>query len=205
MDSTDDFKNIWNKGFQINEPNLSTQKMNEMRNRESENLIEKINKTARADQRALPFVALVVVGLLALFGYYSFALFLAGVFTALYLYNETMLQKLAQVELKDSVLKYLVDFRTVANTMVRHYTWVVGLGTLLIGVPMLLFSIEVAGVPMEEFLSPASRQASLLLLAICTLLFSVLCALGYRLSVRMLYGQKLQKIDEMIAGLKTEV
>ncbi|GAB3823957.1 hypothetical protein [Pontibacter rugosus] len=205
MDNTDEFKSIWSKGSGKQQMNLSPQKMNEMMHRESENLIDKINKTARADQRALPFVAIVVVAALVWLGFYSFAIFLTGVFALLYFYNEKMLKRLQQVELQDNVLAYLTDFRSMATTMIRHYTWVIGLATLLIGVPMLLFSVEVAGIPMEEFLSPESRQASLILLALCTLLFSGICILGYRLSVRMLYGQKFRKIDEMIADLSREV
>lgn len=205
MDNPEELRQIWSKGSGNRKHNLSPQKMNEIMSRESESLIDKINKTAQADQRALPFVAILVVGALAWSGFYSFAVFLTGVYALLYLYNERMLKRLGQVELKDDVLAYLTGFRRMTATMIRHYTWVIGLATLLIGVPMILFSVEVAGIPTDKFMSPENRQANLAILAFCTLLFSGICMLGYRLSVRVLYGQKLRKIDEMIADLSEEV
>ncbi len=53
-----DIKKIWEQGFRHQQVNLNQQEINNIMKRKSANEIEKIKQTARADQKALPYVGL---------------------------------------------------------------------------------------------------------------------------------------------------
>lgn len=196
-----EIKKVWEQGFRNQQIDINQQEINEIMKRKSGNLIDKIRQTARADQKSLPFVALLLGAVLTVMDHLSYAIFLVLLLAALYIFNVRMIKRLEAVEVKEDTLSYLTDFRNLLMYMKRSYTKVIGLGLLLCGLPLFLFFLEVGGIDLQEAFSVEKRNFTLVLMLVMVFLFPVAGILAYRFSTNVLYGTKLKQLDTMIAEL----
>jgi hypothetical protein len=74
-------------------------------------------------------------------------------------------------------------------------------GMLLCAVPLFLFSIEVAGISLEEAFAVENRGLSFIFMLIMVVLSPLIGVGAYHLSTKILYGRKLKHINERIAEL----
>lgn len=196
-----DIKKMWEQGFRNQQVTINQQEINKIMKRKSGNLVERIRQTAKADQKSLPFVALLLAGVLGVMGFVSFAIFLGLLLTALYFFNAGMIRKLEGVEVKDDTFSYLTDFRNLLMYMKRYYTRLIGFGMLLLAIPLFLFFIEATGTTLQEAFAAEKRSFTLVLMLVMVLLFPAAGVFAYRLSTKVLYGTKLKRLDAMIAEL----
>ena len=199
-----DIKKVWEQGFRKQQVNLSQEEINQIRKRKSANLIEQIRQTAKADQKTTPFIVLVVVGAFVFFGYIGFGIFLGLLLTALYFLGGRMIKKMEAVEIKESTLAYVTEFRDLLMYMKGYYIRLIGFGMLLLAIPLFLLFIEVTGTPLQEAFAAENRSVSFLFMLIGLILFPASGVFAYLLSTKILYGKKLKRLDEMIADLNKE-
>lgn len=197
----DDMKKVWQQGFRHQKTELQQHEINSIMKRKSEDIIEKIKRTLKKDQKAYPFVATLVVLPLLFFGHYYFAIFMVVVFAALYFLNMKMIKKLYAIEIKDSTLQYLLSIRSLFRYANVYYTRLLGIGMPLVAIPFILFVLELSGIGLEHFFSYQDPWHGVGILLGLAVVFSFIGISSYRLSTEALYGKDLKRIDEIIEEL----
>lgn len=199
-----EIEKMWKQGFQHQQVDISQEEINNIRRRKSKNLIGKIKETAKADHYALLGGTIVPVAFLFYMEYYGFGIYLLVMLGALFLQNSILLKKLDRVELRDSTLDYLLEFRSAINYLQRYTGRLLSFGLPLLVVPSFMAGLELSGVPWESFFFSEDQVVRFAILLGFILAITIGAPWVYRLSVKLLYGKKLSRLDEMITDLESQ-
>lgn len=203
MDNAD-IEKMWKEGFRHQKVEMSQEQINKIMKARSINLVGKIKGTAKADHYSGLIIFPAIVAATFYFGYFWLGIVEGLALGALFVQNSIMLRKLDKIELKDSTLHYLVEFRNFIRFMKKYYTRLFIFGGWIIMIPSFLLGFQLAGSPPEEVLSSVSPFFTVVIVLL-GLVLSALIGVGvYRLISKLMYGKKLQKIDEIIAQLSAE-
>ncbi len=190
---------IWTKGF-LKQEELIAPKINDLYNRKSKLLIEKLKRTYKADNRStLPLAVIAVVGF-GFKGYLILGLFLMVLMIGMFFLNRRKLAELEKIRVESSSYEYLLEYRKMFTALKKFYTRLLGVGAPLAGMTAYYLFFRSSAV-MDKFLSiePYKLGLILLLIALC---LSAMGIFAYRLSTKMIYGSFIEKLDEMIAEMK---
>jgi len=190
---------IWTNGF-ANEKKLSAPKIDRHYHKKSKLVIEKMDRIMKIDNMGLiPLAILVLVG----FSYYSFfvlATFLFVVIIGIYIINTRVLKDLNKLSLKHSTYEYSKKYREAITNVQNTYKIGMAIGTPIVTlISYWLFFRE-----FNEFQILLGKLSTLSIISIIialSVLFSVFGIVIYKLSVKLVYGYLLEKLDEIIIDL----
>ncbi|MBK6265513.1 hypothetical protein JKA74_10730 [Marivirga sp. S37H4] len=190
---------IWTKGF-LNEEELIAPKINNLYNRKSKLLIEKLKRTYRADNMSIiPLSVISVVGF-GLAGYGVLGLYLMVLMMSLFFLNRRKLAKLESIRIESSSYQYLLEYREIFTGFKKFYIRLLGIGVPVAGLTGYYLFFRNSPV-MESFLSIQPFKIVLILLGI-SLSLSAMGVFVYLLTTKLVYGSLIKKLDEMIAEMK---
>ncbi len=189
---------IWTKGF-LKEEALAAPRINNLYQKKSNLLIEKLKRTYRTDNRSIiPLAILAVIGF-SLFGHVVLGLYVMALMIGMYFLNKKKLTSLERISIDTTSYEYLLRYREMFFELKRFYTRLLGLGLPIAGITgYLLFFWN------SPLLNDFLKLKAIYIIGILLLLSILLSALGvgaYRLSLKLIYGRFIQKLEEMIADM----
>lgn len=192
-------ESIWTKGF-LKEEDLVAPKINNLYQRKSSLLIEKLKRTYKADNKSiLPLAALSIIGF-GFFGHLPTGLYVMSLLIGMFFLNKKKLESLERISINSTSYNYLLEYRKMFMQIKSFYTRLLGIGLPLAG--LIGFSLFFWDSPaLQEFLQLKAFQITGILLAL-SLVLSGIGILSYRLSLSLIYGSFVQKLEEMISDMK---
>lgn len=192
-------ENIWKKGFEA-EKKLSAPVVSNFYERKSALLIEQMKRTTKKDNFSLIPVGVVIFGILIFMGQLILGLYFAVLITLLYFSNKRKLKELETLDVKNSTYNYLLNFRNQVKSIMRHSTWLVGVGFPLVTIPAYWIVFRDTKV-MTIFTQLGLAEEIFIVLGLAVL-FSILGILGFRLSTTIIYGKLLARLESTIEDME---
>lgn len=190
---------IWTKGF-LKEEHVAAPKLNNLYNRKSLLLIEKFKRTYRTDNRSLIPIALVSAVGFGIAGHLILGVYIMTLMFLLYFLNKKRLTSLEKINIDTTSYKYLVQYREMFFGLKAYYIKLLGVGLPLTGIfGYYLFFRNTA--LFESFMEIKLVYLIGIIMAVAGFL-SALGIIAYLLSVKILYGNLLKKLDEMIMDME---
>jgi len=189
---------IWTKGF-LKEETLAAPRINNLYQKKSKLLIEKLKRTYRIDNRSIiPLAILSIIGFSAV-GQFFLGLYVMALMLGMFLLNKKKLASLERISIDTTSYEYLLKYREMFLQLKRFYTGLLGFGlpiAAIIGYIIFFWNSPV----LNGFLQLKVIYIIGLLLGL-SLFLSALGVTAYRLSLKLIYGGFIQKLDEMIADM----
>ena len=189
---------IWTKGF-LKEETLAAPRINNLYQKKSKLLIEKLKRTYRIDNRSIiPLAILSIIGFSAV-GQFFLGLYVMALMLGMFLLNKKKLASLERISIDTTSYEYLLKYREMFLQLKRFYTGLLGFGlpiAAIIGYIIFFWNSPV----LNDFLKLKVIYIIGILLGL-SLILSALGVIAYRLSLKLIYGGFIQKLDEMIADM----
>lgn len=190
---------IWTKGF-LTEEELTAPKINNLYRKKSRLLIEKLRRTYRIDNKSiLPLAILAVVGF-SVAGHIILGVYIMTLMLFMFFLNKKMLTSLESISINSTSYDYLLEYRKMFFQLKKFYIRLLGLGLPVAGmVGYYLFFRN--SLVLHDFLQLDPVYIMGIILGIAVAL-SALGISAYLLSLKVVYGRFIQKLDEMIADME---
>ena len=193
-------ENIWENGFK-NPEDLKVDKVFNYYEKKSNLLIEKLQRTYQLDNKSLLPMA-VVLGLgLSVYGHIILGLYVMGLLITLLFYNKKILYSFEDIKISNSNYEYLVSYRSTIKRTIKSTTRVVGLIFPLLILPgYWLFYKNTA-----FYISVLDKFGGIQLIMMifsAVIVFAFLFIFIYRVSTKVLYGNYMNQLDNMIKDLE---
>ena len=191
-------ENVWNNGFS-DDSKLLIPKINDLYNKKSEMLLDRLKKTLSLDTKSLIPLSVLCLVISFYFEHYLLGVYLASVILFLYFLAKQKLKDLDKIKIYDSNYNYLVEYRNTLQKIKKFYTKFVGYGLPLIGIIGCFLYLR--NIPVySDYLQLESGVRVLLVLGL-TIFLSGLALLVYKLTTAMVYGRFLKKLNELIEDI----
>ncbi|QXP59749.1 hypothetical protein [Olleya sp. HaHaR_3_96] len=193
-------ENIWENGFK-NPEDLKVDKVFNYYEKKSNLLIEKLQRTYQLDNKSLLPMA-VVLGLgLSVYGHIILGLYVMGLLITLFFYNKKILYLFEDIKISNSNYEYLVSYRSTIKRTIKSTTRVVGLIFPLLILPgYWLFYKNTAFY--ISVLDKFSGIQLIMMIFSAVIVFAFLFIFIYRVSTKVLYGNYMNQLDNMIKDLE---
>ena len=120
--------------------------------------------------------------------------------TLLFFLNKKQLKSLDEITINTNNYQYLISYRKAIKRIISFTTKLIGFGLPLVVFPAYWFFFKETDVSQKFFTLPSY---SIVLIVISIGLFlSALGILIYRLSTKIIYGNLITKLNEMIADME---
>lgn len=190
---------IWTKGF-LKEEALVVPRINNLYQKKSKLLIEELKRTYRTDNKSIiPLAILTVVGF-SIAGHVLVGFYVMTLMMGMYFLNRTKLVALERISIETTTYEYLLKYREMILQLKSFYTRLLGLGLPIAGL-LGYFLFFRNSVILRDLLQLEEVYIVGILLGL-SLILSALGILVYRLSLRLMYGKFLVKLEDMIADMK---
>ena len=192
-------ENIWTKGF-LKEEKLAVPRINNLYQRKSRLLIEELKRTYRVDNRSIiPLTLIFVVGF-SIAGHVLLGLYFMILMLTMFFLNKKKLKSLEEININTTTYDYLIKYRKMFFQLKKFYTRLLGFGLPIAGIIGYYLFFRNAPV-LEKIL----QLKALYIVAIVLALSGILATIGilsYLLSVRLIYGKFIRRLDDMIADME---
>ena len=190
---------IWTKGF-LKEEALVAPRINNLYQKKSGLLIEKLKSTYRTDNKSIiPMAILAVIGF-GVAGHLLTGLYIMTLMIGMFFLNRQKLASLERISIETSSYEYLLEYREMFLKLKTFYTRLLGFGLPVAGIAgYLLFFWNTP--LLHDFLQLKPIYILGILIGV-GLLLSIIGVLAYRLSLKVVYGRFIQKLEEMIADME---
>lgn len=190
---------IWNTGF-LKDDKLLAPKINNLYNKKSRLLIEKLKRTYTIDNKSIIPMAVVFFAVSAYFEHYLLGIYIAVLLLAMFFLNRKKLRELEKISILNSNYEYLLEYRQMLEALKSFYTKFLALGLPVAGMMGYYLYFRNTAMFNKFLLQDLWLQLSIILgIAI---LLAVLGVGAYRITAGMVYGSFLKKMNELIADMK---
>ena len=193
---------IWKKGF-FEETPVNIPKINDLYNRKSIHLIDKLLRTLQVDLWSLIPVTVLVTGWL----FYQSESLLIGLATALcclllFFMGRTKVEQLKKLDKGTNCYQYLNDVKSWIKETVSFYTKVMAIGgpLFVLFVHFVLMNISTDHA-FSQVYDKLGTDGTFWFIGLSLLVTAILGVSVYRLSVKAVYGTTLHKIDTLIEDM----
>ncbi|XRE43911.1 hypothetical protein ACIVBQ_002115 [Tenacibaculum discolor] len=193
----------WNEAF-LDEQSLIAPKINDIYNKKSKSVINKIRRTYEFDNKGLlPMAGIVVIGGVLL-SETIIAAYGAFLILSLYFFNTRLLKRFKTIDIKSDNLTYLKNYRRVINSVSKATKKL-----FIFAIPLAIVSIFALayGVKEQSFLSNyiSSETSFLGILGVGLMVAIATAMIGYfvyTISTKVLYHSLISKLDDIIKELE---
>ncbi|WP_055445500.1 hypothetical protein [Lacinutrix himadriensis] len=193
-------ENIWENGFK-NPKDLKVDKAFNYYEKKSNLLIEKLERTYQLDNKSLLPIA-VVLGLgLSIYGHIILGLYVMGLLITLFFYNKKTLHSFEDIKISNSNYEYLVSYRNTIKRTIKSTTRVVGLIFPLLILPGYWLFYKNTAFHIS-FLGKLTNIQLFIMVFAAVIVFGFLFIFIYRVSTKVLYGNYMNQLDNMIKDLE---
>ena len=188
---------IWTKGF-LKEP-LDAPKINNLYQKKSQLLIEKLKTTYRTDNRSIiPLAIMAVIGF-SLVDHMIVGLYVMVLMMGMFFLNKKKLASLQKISIDTTSYEYLLEYREMFLQLKSFYTRLLGIGVPFAGILGYLLFFWNSPI-LNDFLKMKVIYIVGILLAL-SIILSVLGVFAYRISLKLIYGGFIQRLEDMIADM----
>lgn len=190
---------IWNTGF-LKDDKLLAPKINNLYNKKSRLLIEKLKRTYTIDNKSIIPLAVVFFAVSAFFEHYLLGIYIVILMLGMFFLNRKKLRELEKISILNSNYGYLLEYRQMLEALQSFYTKLIALGLPVAG--MIGYYLYFRNTSMfNEFLLQDLWFQLSIILGIAILL-AVIGVGAYRITTGIVYGSFLKKMNELIADMK---
>ncbi|WP_029034189.1 hypothetical protein [Salinimicrobium terrae] len=189
---------IWTKGF-LKEEVLAAPRINNLYQKKSKLLIEELKKTYRTDNRGIiPLAILAVIGF-SVAGHVIVGLYVMALMMGMFFLNKNKLVSLEEISIESTTYDYLLKYREMLFHLKTFYTRLLGFGLPVAGLFGYFLFFRNSAI-LKDLLQLEEIYIIGILLGI-SLVLSALGILAYRISLQLMYGKFLLKLEDMIADM----
>lgn len=189
---------IWTKGF-LKEELLVAPRINDLYNKKSKLLIEKLKRTYRTDNKSIiPLAILTVIGF-SVAGHLVVGIYVMALMVGMFFLNRKKLAALEKISIDTTSYEYLLEYRGMFLQLKKFYTRLLGLGVPIAGIIGYILFFWDSPI-LNDFLQLKMIYMVGILLGL-SIVLSALGILAYRLSLSLIYGRFIQRLEEMIADM----
>jgi hypothetical protein len=202
---------MWKEGF-VNEANLTAPKINDLYNRKSENIVDKLKNMFDMNIKAIMGGCVVMLIMMSLIGAPFLGLYILCLLLPLIIIAKKELKKSVNLSKGQSSYDYLMSFNNWLKSSIETYSSyykifypLFFLGMAIQGVVSKaggkLIAMLVEKVPTDIILLGIPYYL-IVAIAIVTLIFARYAEAIYHLDLNIVYGRQFKKLDELIADME---
>jgi uncharacterized membrane protein (Fun14 family) len=189
---------IWTKGF-LKEESLVAPKINDLYNKKSKLLIEKLKRTYRTDNKSIiPLAILTVIGF-SIADHLIVGIYVMALMVGMFFLNRQKLASLEKISIDTTSYEYLLEYRNMFMKLKSFYTRLLGLGVPVAGITGYILFFWNSPI-LNDFLQLKMIYIIGILLGL-SIILSALGILAYRLSLSLIYGKFIQRLEDMIEDM----
>ncbi len=190
---------IWTKGF-LKEETLAAPRINNLYQKKSGLLIEKLKRTYRTDNKSIIPLGILSIIAFGVAGHLVTGMYVLALMTGMFFLNRRKLASLESISIEVSSYDYLLKYREMFLNLKTFYTRLLGFGLPFAGI--VGYFLFFWNTPMlHDFLQLKAIYILGILLSL-GLLLSGIGVVAYRFSLKLIYGRFIQKLEEMIAEME---
>jgi hypothetical protein len=202
---------MWKEGF-VNEAHLSAPKVNDLYNRKSQNIVDKLQSMFAINTKAIIVGSLVMLIVMSLIGAPFLGLYICCLLVPLIIIAKRELKKSVDLSKGQSSYEYILSFNNWLKSAIKTYSgyykifyplFFLGMATQAIvskaGGKLIVLLMEVFPTDMIILGQP---YYILLALVLGTLIFARYAEAIYRWDLNIVYGRQFKKLEELIADME---
>ena len=202
---------MWKESF-VNEAKLTAPEINDLYNRESENMVDKLLKMFDLNIKAIIWGCVIMLVMMSLIGAPFLGLYICCLISPLIIISKKELKKTVNLSKGQSSYDYLVSFNNWLQSSIDTYS----------GYYKIFYPLFFLGMAVQAIVSKAGGKVIALLvekiptdiilfglpyylivtIAIATLLFARYAEAIYHWDLNIIYGRQFKKLDELIADME---
>ncbi len=202
---------MWKEGF-INEAHLSAPKINDLYNRKSQNIVDKLRNMFAINIKAIMVGSLIMFIVMSLIGAPFLGLYICCLLVPLIIIAKKELKKSVDLSKGQSSYDYIMSFNNWLQSSIKVYSgyykifypmFFLGMATQAIvskaGAKLIALLVEALPTSIIIFGQP---YYILVALALLTLIVARYAESLYRLDLNIVYGRQFKKLDELIIDME---
>ncbi|MEW6991854.1 hypothetical protein AADZ91_14355 [Colwelliaceae bacterium 6441] len=202
---------MWKEGF-INEAHISAPKINDLYNRKSQNIVDRLQHMFAININALIIGSIIMLIMMSLIGAPFLGLYICCLLTPLIIIAKKELKKSVNLSKGQSSYDYLISFnewlQSSINTYSRYYKvfyplFFLGMATQAVvskaGGKVIALLTE--ALPTDIFIL-GQPYYLIILIALITLIVARYSEALYRMDLNIIYGRQFKKLEELITDMK---
>ena len=208
---TKSIESIWKEGF-INEAHLSAPKINDLYNRKSQNMVDKLQNMFAINIKSIIVGSLIMLILMSLLGFFYLGLYLFILLIPLVIIAKKELNKSVNLSKGQSSYDYLMNFNRWLQSSIKTYS-----RYYQVFYPMFVLGMAIQGIVSEsgekiitklvvefptELIFLGQPYYIIVALALLTLLIAKSAEALYRWDLNMIYGRQFKKLEELLTDME---
>jgi len=208
---TKSIETMWKDGF-INEAHLSAPKINDLYNRKSQNIVDKLLNMFAINIKAIMVGCVIMLIMMSLFGAPFLGLYICCLLLPLIIIAKKELKKSVNLSKGQSSYDYLMNFNHWLKGSINAYS-----AYYKIFYPMFVLGMAIQGIVSKaggklitllveayptDIVILGQPYYILAALALLTLIIARYADALYRFDLNMIYGRQFKKLDELIADME---
>lgn len=208
---TKSIETMWKDGF-VNEEHLTAPKINDLYNRKSQNIVDKMQNMFAINIKALILGSFVMLVLMSLIGAPFLGLYICGLLVPLIIIAKKELKKSVNLSKGQSSYNYLLSFDRWLKSSIEAYStyykvfypmFFIGMAVQAIvskaGGKVIALLIETLPTDIIILGLPYYLVVALIILTLIVVRFSEAL---YRMDLNIVYGRQFKKLEELIADME---
>ena len=202
---------MWKKGF-VNEANLTAPKVNDLYNRKSQNIVDKLQDMFAINIKAIMVGSVIMLVMMSLIGAPFLGLYILCLLMPLIIIAKSELKKSVNLSKGQSSYDYLMSFNNWLQSSIKTYS-----GYYKIFYPMFFFGMATQGVVSKvggkliallvesfptDIIILGQPYYVIAVLALITLIAARYAEALYRLDLNIVYGRQFKKLEELITDME---
>lgn len=203
---------MWKEGF-VNEEQLTVPKVNNLYNRKSQNIVDKLQNMFAININAIIIGSLIMLVMMTLIGAPFLGLYICCLLIPLIILAKKELKKSVNLSKGQSSYDYLISFNEWLQNSIEAYSWYYKMFYPLFFLGMAIQAIvsKAGGKIIALFTEKFPTDILILgypyyLIALITVLALIVVRYAealYRLDLNIVYGRQFKKLEELITDMKT--
>ncbi|MEL7146980.1 MAG: hypothetical protein AAFO69_11465 [Bacteroidota bacterium] len=197
-------ESIWKEGF-FKETSVDIPKVNNLYNRKSIHLMDKLLRTLEIDLWSIVPVAIVITaGLVYQSGTLWIGLVTISACTALFFVGKAKVDQLKQLDKSSSCFHYLREVKKWIAQTVSYYTRLMAVGgpLFVLTVHLIILLTLPEGHQLTTVYERLGNSGTLWFIGLSMIATAFIVVAVYRLAVKLVYGPTLKKIEMMLEDLE---
>jgi hypothetical protein len=202
---------MWKEGF-VNEAHLCAPKINDLYNRKSQNIVDKLQNMFAINIKAIILGSVIMLIIMSLVGAPFLGLYICCLLVPLIIIAKKELKKSVNLSKGQSSYDYIMSFNNWLQSSIKAYSgyykifypmFFLGMATQAVvskaGGKLIVLLVEVFP---TEMIILGQPYYILVALALLTLIVARYAEAFYRLDLNIVYGRQFKKLDELIADMQ---
>jgi len=202
---------MWKNGF-VNEAHLTAPKINDLYNRKSQNIVDKLRTMFAINIKAIMVGSLIMLVMMSLIGAPFLGLYICCLLAPLIIIAKRELSKSVNLSKGQSSYDYLISFNNWLQSSIEAYSdyYKIFYPLFFLGMAIQAIVSKAGGKIIALFVEKLPTDFIILglpyyliaIVAVITLIVARYAEALYRLDLNIVYGRQFKKLEELITDMK---